>query len=925
MQLKNTSAALTAVALASALLLVGCGGESPEALLASARDYIAKNDHKAAAIQVKNVLQKQPDSAEARFLLGAALLGTGDVAAAEIELRKARDLKHPDDLVVPKLVQVLLLQGQFKKLIEDFSTTTLGTASATADLKTALATAYEAEGNLVASKAALEAALQADPQNAAATLVQIRQKLAARDVEGGSAQLEALIARDGRNVEAWRLKGDLNLYAKSALDDALAAYRKALEIKPDYAPGYFGVITTLMRQAKPDEVEKELAAVKKIAPNHPQTRYLETQHAFTKREYPKARDLAQQLLKITPGNPRSLEIAGGIDLQMNALVTAEEQLSKAVQGDPGLVLARRWLVATYLRLGQPAKALTTLAPVMNDKTTDPALLQLAGEVHLLNGDAKRAEEYFTRSTAQDPQDPRKRTALAMTQMATGKLEAGLEQLQEIASSDKGTTADLALISTLLRRNELKKAMTAIDALEKKTPNDPTAPHLRGRTQLAMGDAAAARKSFDGALAHNPQYMPAVMSIAALDIAENKVQDARKRFEAVVAKEPQNARALMALAEIRAREPDAKEAVLALLNKAVAADPNDPGARVLLVDYLLQQRDPKQALTAAQAALAVMPEKADILGAAGRAQMAAGETNQGLTTLGRAAALQPKSPGALVRLADAQVAAKNQSAAEQSLRRALTLQPNYLDAQQRLISLRLSQGATADAVKLARQVQQQRPKEPAGFLLEGDTYRSSKDNPKAVAAYQAGLKQSDAPDLLVRLHATLVDMGKAAEADRYSTAWLQEHPKDVVVPMYLGDFALARSDVAGAEKHYLHVIKQQPANAVALNNLAWVTAQLKKDGAIAYAEKANELAPNQPAMMDTLAMLFAEKQDYKKAIELQTKVLSLRSQNPSFKLNMARIYAMSGDKEQARKHLDELSKLGDKFVGQDQVEKLRATL
>jgi putative PEP-CTERM system TPR-repeat lipoprotein len=925
MHMKNTSAALTAVALAGALLLAGCGGDKPETLLASARDYMAKNDHKAAVIQIKNVLQSQPDSAEARYLLGSALLSGGDAGAAEIELRKARDLKHPDDVVVPRLAQTLLIQGQFKKLIEDFSETKLGTASATAELKTALATAYEAEGNLPASRAALDAALAADPQNAAATLVQIRQKLAARDIDGGAAQLEALIARDGSNVEAWRLKGDMNLYAKGALDEALVAFRKALEIRPDYAPGYFGVITVLMRQGKPDEVDKELAAVKKIAPNHPQTRYLETQHAYTKRDYPKARELAQQLLKMTPNNARSLEIAGGIDLQMNALVTAEEQLSKAVQSDPSLVLARRWLVSTYLRMGQPAKALTTLAPVLNDKTTDPAVLQLAGEVQLLNGDAKKAEEYFTRATAQDPNDPRKRTALAMTQMATGKLESGLEQLQDIASSDKGTSADLALISTLLRRTEWKRAMAAIDVLEKKTPNNPVAPHLRGRTQLAMGEAAAARKSFDAALAISPQYMPAVMSIAALDISENKVQDARKRFEAVIAKEPTNARALMALAEIRAREPDAKAAVIDLLNKAVAADPNDAAARVLLVDYLLQQREPKQALTAAQGALAALPEKPEILGAAGRAQMAAGETNQGLTTLARAVSLQPKSAGALIRLADAQVAANNLSAAEQSLRRALTLQPNYLDAQQRLVSLRLRSGDTAEAMKLARQVQQQRPKEAAGFLLEGDAYRTLKDNNKALVAYQAGLKQSSVPDLLVRVHSTLMATGKRPEAERLGASWLQEHPKDVVVPMYLGDVALAQGDVAGAEKHYLKVVGLQPNNAIALNNLAWVTSRLKKEGAIAYAEKANELVPNQPAMMDTLAMLFAEKQDYKKAIELQTKVLSLRSQNPSFKLNLARIYAMSGDKEQARKHLDELAKLGDKFVGQEEVAKLRATL
>src|SRR6218665_972394 len=97
---------------------------------------------------------------------------------------------------------------------------------------------------------------------------------------------------------------------------------------------------------------------------------------------------------------------------------------------------------------------------------------------MMSGDARKAEEYFARASKLDPSDGRKRTALAMTQMASGKLEAGLEQLQDIAATDQGTSADMALISTLVRRNELDKALAAIDRLEKKTPNVPLTGQLR---------------------------------------------------------------------------------------------------------------------------------------------------------------------------------------------------------------------------------------------------------------------------------------------------------------------------------------------------------------------------------------------------------------------------------------------------------------
>ena len=89
--------------LLAGLVLAGCSGESPEKQLASAKDYLQKNDTKAAVIQIKNVLQAQPESGEARFLYGRTLLEQGDAAAAEVELRKALAASYPQDAVVPEL------------------------------------------------------------------------------------------------------------------------------------------------------------------------------------------------------------------------------------------------------------------------------------------------------------------------------------------------------------------------------------------------------------------------------------------------------------------------------------------------------------------------------------------------------------------------------------------------------------------------------------------------------------------------------------------------------------------------------------------------------------------------------------------------------------------------------------------------------
>ena len=69
----------TAAALLVALLVTaGCSDNDPEKPLASAREYLQKNDLKSATIQVKNALQINPDLGEARFLLGTILLREGN-------------------------------------------------------------------------------------------------------------------------------------------------------------------------------------------------------------------------------------------------------------------------------------------------------------------------------------------------------------------------------------------------------------------------------------------------------------------------------------------------------------------------------------------------------------------------------------------------------------------------------------------------------------------------------------------------------------------------------------------------------------------------------------------------------------------------------------------------------------------------------
>ncbi len=904
--------------------LGGCSGDNPESLIASGKDFLAKNDSKAAVIQLKNALQQDPNLAEARFLLGKALFESGDLAGAEVELRKALERKYASEQTIPLLARALLATGQAKKVTDEFAKMEVPTGEPLASLKTTLSAAYAAQGNREAAEAELAAALASKPDYAPAQLANARYKAGSKNFDEAQRIVDEVLAKDPRNHDALLLSGSLQA-AKGNPENALTLYRKAIEAKPDFLQAHSAIISTLFQQQKMDDAAKQIEALKKVAPRHPQTIYLDAQATYQRKDYKAARELTQQLLKISPNNTSGLQLAGAVEYQLRSYIQAETYLSKAIQLVPELALARRLLISSYLRAGQPEKALATLQPVLDRIEKDASFLSLAGQTYLQNGDTKKAADYFAKASKLDPDNSAKKTSLALAHMAQGDTAGGFEELEQITSTDKGITADQALIAAYLRTNQPDKALKAIDSLEKKQPDNATTHNLRGRTLLGKKDIKGARQSFEKALAINPGFFPAAAGLAMIDLTEKKPEEARKRFESVLAADPKNVQAMLALAELRAAAGGTADEVSGLISKAVAAQPSEVAPRLALIQYYLNQKDAKKALTAANDASAAIPEKPEILYALGRTQQFSGDFNQALTTYGKIAAMQPSSPLPQMRLAEINLANKNKDEATKNLKKALEIKPDLIEAQRGLIFLALDAKKPNDALNIARQVQKQRPKEAIGFALEGDIYASQKAWPDTIKAYQNGLKQVAVPELAIKLHSALLASGNTAEAAKMASSWNKEHPKDMAFRLHLGDIATARKEYPQAVQHYQTALDIQPNNPLVLNNMAWVSGQLKAPKAIEYAEKANQLAPNQPPFMDTLAMLLANKGETDKAIELLRKALSLAPQAAAIQFNLAKVLISTGKKEEARKELDAIAKLGDKFPNQAEVSKLQKEL
>lgn len=913
-----------AALVAGAVVMVPRLLATEQSQLAKARELITQKSPESAKVQLKSLLQEHPQSPEGRFLLGKLLQETGDPAGAEAELRRALEAGHPDVAVLPVLAQAMLAQGKGKLLVLQFGKAELADAAADAELKTAIAQAEAADGDLSAAEEALNQALRRAPDLPAARLLQARLTAARGDLPGALKQAQALATAQADNAQAWVLQGDLLLQQAGANGDtapAVAAYRKALGLDAKLVGAHVALLNLLLAKRDTEGANQQWAALDKVAHNQPQTLYYEAVLADLKGDSKRAREITQLLLRGAPNNPRVLLLAGQTELKLGAPAQAEALLGKAVGITPKAVAPRRLLATAQLRGGQADKALATLKPLLEGNAPDADALALAAQAHLMKGDSQAAEAEFTRAGKLKPDDTRLQTALAVTQLSKGQDAAGFQALEGIAAKDKGTSTDLTLISARMRRNDIAGALKAVDALAAKTPKEPLADQLRGRIALQAKDQPAARKHFEAALAKQADYLPAVSGLAMLDLADKQPDAARARFTKLLQANPKQVGAMLALAEINARSGGKPEDTQKWLDDAVKADPTDARARALLIDHHLAQKDNKQALATAQAAVSALPDNSELLDRLGRLQLQGSDPQQALASFGKLATLLPQSPLPQLRLADAHMAAKNPAAAAAAVRKAQEIAPDSPLVQQALMSLAMSEGKPDQAVAVARKVQTQRPDDAAGFIAEGDVAMRGKQYDAAIAAYRKGLARKQPGDSAQRLHMALGAAGKKAEADKLGAEWRQSHPDDLGFVLYLGDAAMAANELPKAEQFYRAVADKQPRQVVALNNLAYVLAAQKKPGGVALAEQALKLAPNAPAMLDTLAFALAAEGQLPKALEVQAKAVAAAPDTPNFRLQLARLLLQKGDKPAARTELDKLAKLGKDFPRQAEVAEL----
>jgi len=908
------------LAIGGLILVAGIAGgayyrattNTPEAYLAKAIAAEQRGDRSAAEIDLKNVLQLDPGNTEARFRLGRIHFANNDYVSAEKEFLLARKNGHADPELNVLLARALLALGEPDKVLAQIDEVADAPAAINATLLALRAQAHLMRGDREAAEAALAQA-DARAENAPDTLA-VRALLA---INGGQppeqalALVEQALALNAQRADLWVMKADLLRVARRGDVEVLQAYGKALAIEPANLPARLASVQLLLQANELDKAEAELKQLGKHAANNVMARYLGALLDYRRNRLDEANLKLQAVLNVAPNFLPAHLLAGMVNLGLDKRETAASHLGKVLEAAPDHALARKLLSASLLSAGKIDEAKSLVANLKADEN-DALLLSLRGNIALRQGDYQAARSSLEKAAQLTPDNPALQRELAASRLGSGDEAGAVAALSRMADLDSEShQAEVLLVITHLRGKRFGEALQVVAELEKKQPGKPLAHNLRGIVLAANNDLAKARASFLQALRIDPGYFPAANNLANLDIADKDMKAARGRFEQVIKHAPNNSRAWLALAEL-ARAENKEADYLANLEKAVRANPKDAQARQLLAQYWLGKRDAGKALAEARAGLDASgrAEFHDLIGAAHTLQ---GDHHNALAAYIRWAELQPSQPFAHFKVAQTQIIMKNHAAGLAALDRALALNPGYTEAAVSKALVLDQQGRRDEAIRIARDVQTRQPKAAAGFLAEAEIRMAARQPAEAAGLYVKAAHLAGQGQPLIGAYRAYQQAGQAGEGEKVLRQWLQTRPKDVAVRHQLGQVLLGdEKRYREAAAMYQTLAQDNPRDVVALNNLAWLQGELNDPKAIATAEQALKLSPENPAILDTLGWLLVNRGQVARGLELLRSASAKAPDAAEIRWHLAVALEQAGDKRGAASELDRLLSSGVTF-------------
>lgn len=898
---------------------------SPQHRLARAQQELDSGQWGRAAIDLSKLVQRDPHNAAAWLLLARLALDAGDPRTAQANLQHATTAGARGADVDTLRARIWLATGQAQALVEALSRHELSGIGEPD--RTVLAARAQIELRRAArAEALLAPLLERQPK-----LTEARLALADAFASEGKfaealAQLERVLAADPNSTQASAARGAL-LEQRGQLSAAEGAFAQALQHMSGRTPlserlsALVGLTETRLGQGQIELAAQSQAILAKLAPGAASTQLLGARLKLARADTLGGIADLQALVAHAPNFFQAQLLLGTAEMQQGNLGQAEEALQQAVQLAPDNVQARELLASVQLRLNQPQAAMHALTPALSEQPADRQLLSLLGAVETRSGTPDAMLQELEHDLQQHPQDRTMRLNLAEAYLGAGRAPQALTLLQGTEEIAGDTRRDGLLIVAISILQGSEAATRQVEKLLAVHPNDPHVLNLAATYFAVQGQLARAHGLLQRALEINSHDASTFVALSQVEAAEGDLATAEVSLRNALAIDSASAPLRIALSDLliaRKAYSDADK-VLAPLGGPQAG----PQVQFALARLALARGDLSQANAALDRAVAQQPKSAALVNDAADVLMRANQYQAALARYTRAAELSADNPLYWLNSGRAQLALKQTSAARASFQKALQLRARWLPAVSALVLTDLQAKDFASARSRVNELLASQPDDVDALALAGDVQWAAGQFAEAQSSYGKAQQRHPSASLAAKLFRTKL-MARESNPEQPLLQWLTLQPNDRSVRTLLGSYYLGQHSLQQAAAQFQAILELAPSDLVALNDLAWIDAELHDAHAEALAERAYQLAPAQPNVLDTFGWILAREGKTERAVALLAQAAKADVNDPNVQYHYAYALVQQGRRAEAQQILSTLLEGKGDFDSRRDAERLLAS-
>ncbi len=453
---------------------------------------------------------------------------------------------------------------------------------------------------------------------------------------------------------------------------------------------------------------------------------------------------------------------------------------------------------------------------------------------------------------------------------------------------------------LLKTGQREAAIKEFEELAKQAPDDRAARTRLVAAYSTAGKTGEAERALKVALQKNPKDTEALLQRSRLYVVSGKYTDAATDLRQVLHFQPDSSEAHYYFSKVYQATGSSLNQRQEL-TEALRFNPNFLTARVELAQLLVAYKNPGAALKVMNDTPEAQRKTIQAMGARNWALLAVGDNAAARQGVDAGLALA-RAPEFLLQDGVLKLAGKDPAGARVSFDEALKLLPDSVPAWEFLGGAYAAQKQPQQAIERLQEVALKRPQSGGLQLLLGRWLIDAGKTAEARAAFEAA-KKADPKSTAAEMALARLDMSQGSMdlARQHLATVLVVQPQNTAARLLLAEIDKKNGDRPGAIAQYRAVVDLDHNSVVALNDLAFMLSEDDTDEALKYAQQAGELAPDNPAVQDTLGWVYYRKGIYRSAVGY-LKAAVEKDGTPPRKYHLGMAYLKTGNRDLGQRML-----------------------